>query len=52
MHGSFLVSGDGSAEPINRIAFGTSGEIPSPSNTEITEPFIKEVICFAYPAAG
>jgi hypothetical protein len=47
-----LASGDGSGKPINRIAFGTNGAVPSPSNTVITSPFIKAVTGFSYPASG
>jgi hypothetical protein len=47
-----LVAGDGSGKPINRIAFGTNGAAPSPSNTVITSPFTKAVTGFSYPAAG
>jgi hypothetical protein len=47
-----LVAGDGSGKPINRIAFGTNGDAPSPSNTAITSPFTKAVTGFSYPAAG
>jgi hypothetical protein len=47
-----LVAGDTSGKSINRIAFGTNGAAPSPSNTAITSPFTKAVTGFSYPAAG
>jgi hypothetical protein len=47
-----LVAGDGSGKPINRIAFGTNGAVPSPSNTTITAAFTKAVTGVTYPAVG
>ena len=45
-----LVSGDSAGRRIHRIAFGTSGNQAQVGDTEITEPFIKEVDSVDYPS--
>jgi hypothetical protein len=47
-----LLAGEGEGKRIARIAFGTSGNIPTPDDTEITGPFIKAILAFSYPALG
>jgi hypothetical protein len=47
-----LLAGDGAGKQITKIAFGISGNIPTPDDTEITSPFIKAVSAFSYPAPG
>jgi hypothetical protein len=45
-----LITGGGNGVYINRIAFGTSGNIPVPPDGEITAPFIKAIDGVSYPA--
>ena len=45
-----LITGGGNGAYINRIAFGTSGNLPVPHDAEITAPFIKAVDGVSYPA--
>jgi hypothetical protein len=47
-----LVAGDAAGRNIGRIAVGTSGNMPTVTDTEITAPFIKAVDGFDYPANG
>lgn len=47
-----LVGGDGSAKVIEKIGFGTNGNGPTPSDTDLTSPYFKAVSGHAYPAAG
>jgi hypothetical protein len=45
-----LIAGAGTGKNINRIAFGTSGNIPVVGDTAITSPYIKTVGSIDYPA--
>ena len=47
-----LISGNGNGVYINRIAFGTNGDIPVPSDTGVTAPVIKTIDQVSYPAAN
>ena len=47
-----LIAGDVSGRSINRIAVGTNSDVPTALDTEITDPFFKEVDGFEYPADG
>jgi hypothetical protein len=47
-----LISGAGEGKQIARIAFGTSGNIPTPDDTAITNPFIKPILSASYPETG
>jgi hypothetical protein len=47
-----LLAGDGEGKSIKKIAFGTSGNIPTPDDTAIADPFIKPLSAFSYPAPG
>jgi hypothetical protein len=47
-----LLAGEGAGKHISKIAFGTSGNIPTPDDTEIVSPFIKAISAFSYPATG
>jgi hypothetical protein len=42
----------GAGKKINRIAFGTNGNIPVPGDTSITSPFTKSFDCISYPAGN
>lgn len=44
-----LVAGQGTGKSINRIAFGTSLNVPTPNDTAIISAFIKPVSGFLYP---
>jgi hypothetical protein len=37
---------------IARIAFGTSGDVPTPEDTEITGPFVKPLSGVSFPETG
>jgi hypothetical protein len=45
-----LLGGNGSGKNINRIAFGTNGNIPVAEDTAITSPHIKPISTISYPA--
>jgi hypothetical protein len=47
-----LIAGAGSGKHIAKIAFGTSGNIPTPDDAEITSPFIKPLSGVSYPGEG
>jgi hypothetical protein len=47
-----LVAGDTASRSINRIAVGTSGNVPTVTDTEITGAFVKPVTGFVYPENG
>jgi hypothetical protein len=47
-----LITGNGSGKNINRIAFGTNGNIPVPNDTAITSPFTKTFDRITYPASN
>jgi len=47
-----LLAGDMANKYISKIAFGTSGNIPTPDDTAITSPFIKNISGVGYPALG
>jgi len=47
-----LIAGDALDRSINRIAVGTNGNVPTVSDTEITNSFIKPVEGFEYPENG
>jgi hypothetical protein len=49
---ALLIAGAGSGKHIAKIAFGTSGNIPTPDDTEITSPFIKSISEVTYPSDG
>jgi hypothetical protein len=45
-----LVAGAGTGKNINRIAFGTNGNIPVAGDTAITSPYTKNISSISYPA--
>lgn len=47
-----LIAGEGEEKHIAKIAFGTNGNIPTPSDTAITDPFVKELAGVSYPVLG
>jgi hypothetical protein len=47
-----LVAGDAADRHIAAIALGTNGPPPDPGDTDITEPFVKEIESVEYPAPG
>ena len=48
-----LLIGETEGRNINRIAFGTNGIEPEPSDTAITDPFIKNIgVIFTLPKSG
>jgi hypothetical protein len=47
-----LLGGDGNGKHVSKIAFGISGNIPTPDDTEIKSPFVKNVSGVGYPALG
>jgi hypothetical protein len=47
-----LVAGEVSGRDIASIAFGTSGTTPDPSDTSITNQYIKPILSFSYPENG
>jgi len=47
-----LIAGSGSGKHIAKIAFGTNGNIPTPDDTEITAPFVKNLSGVTYPVLG
>jgi hypothetical protein len=47
-----FVAGDTGAKKITAIALGTGGTPASPGDTEISEPFIKNIISVDYPSNG
>jgi len=47
-----LIAGAGSGKHIAKIAFGTNGNIPTPDDTAITAPFIKNLSGVTYPVLG
>jgi hypothetical protein len=47
-----LIAGDFTERNITKIAFGTSGNEPTVTDTSITNAFTKDVAGFTYPAMG
>jgi hypothetical protein len=47
-----LLAGDIATKHISKIAFGISGNIPTPDDTEIASPFVKNIAAVGYPALG
>jgi len=47
-----LIAGDVAARSIDRIAVGTSGNVPTAADTQITGAFVKPVEGFEYPENG
>ncbi|MDR2516222.1 MAG: hypothetical protein LBC88_02440 [Spirochaetaceae bacterium] len=47
-----LVAGNAAGKSINRIAFGTSGSVPTPDDTAITGPFVKPFSGVSFPDTG
>jgi len=47
-----LIAGDVENRSINRIAVGTSGNVPAVADAAITGAFVKPVTSFAYPENG
>jgi hypothetical protein len=47
-----LVAGDFTGRDIKKIAFGTNGTVPTVADTQITNPFSKNVTGFSYPEDG
>jgi hypothetical protein len=45
-----LIAGNGNGKNINRIAFGTNGNIPVVSDTSIVSPYTKNISSISYPA--
>jgi hypothetical protein len=44
-----LIAGQAAGKNINRIAFGTNGNLPTPNDTAIASPFIKTISGISYP---
>jgi hypothetical protein len=47
-----LLAGDGAGKHVSKIAFGTSGNIPTPDDTAVALPFVKNISGVGYPALG
>ena len=47
-----LVAGNVAGKSIDRIAFGTSGNVPTPDGTAIADPFVKPLTGVVFPATG
>jgi len=47
-----LLAGDMQGKHISKIAFGTSGNIPTPDDTEIVSSFVRNISAVGYPALG
>jgi len=47
-----MIAGNVTGRSVNRIAFGTNGTDPDAADTAITQPFIRAVKGFSYPAMG
>jgi hypothetical protein len=47
-----LIAGDFTGKNLKKIAFGTNGNPPLLENTEITNPFIKDLTGYSFPADG
>jgi hypothetical protein len=47
-----LIAGSGNGVYINRIVFGTNGNIPVPHDTAITAPFVKTFDLVSFPGAN
>jgi hypothetical protein len=47
-----FVAGNAAGRRIKAIALGTDGTPPSPGDTGITAPFVKDIINFEYPDNG
>lgn len=47
-----LIAGNGAGKSITQIAFGTNGDVPTPDDTAITQPFAKGVTAVSYPETG
>jgi hypothetical protein len=47
-----FIAGDGIGNTVSQIAFGTSGSVPTPDNTEITGAYMKNLRGHSYPQLG
>lgn len=47
-----LIAGDGAGKVITKIGVGTDSNGPTPADTALTSPFIKNLQGHEYPAAG
>jgi len=47
-----LIAGDGTGKTITKIGFGTNGNGPTPDDTSLTNPFIKQLSSRSYPQTG
>lgn len=47
-----LIGGDTESKMITKVAFGTSGIEPDPSNTSITDAYVKKIDSVSYPQSG
>nr|BDD46277.1 hypothetical protein 6 [Pseudomonadaceae bacterium] len=47
-----LIAGEGAGKVITRIGVGTSAAGPTPDDTALTAPYIKNLQGFEYPAPG
>jgi len=47
-----LLAGDANGKHISKIGFGTSGNIPTPDDTELAAPFIKQISSVEHPSLG
>jgi hypothetical protein len=45
-----LLAGNFTDRNISKIAFGTSGNVPAPGNTEIQNPFVKPLGTVSFPS--
>ena len=47
-----LIAGNVDGKSVTHIAFGTSGNVPTPDDTEIANPFTKPVTAISFPETG
>jgi hypothetical protein len=47
-----LIAGNVAGKSIDRIAFGTSGSVPTPDDTAIAGPFVKPLSGVSFPDTG
>jgi len=47
-----LLGGDANGKHVSKIAFGTSGNIPTPDDTALASPFVKNISGVGYPSLG
>jgi hypothetical protein len=47
-----LLAGELTGKQVSKISFGTSGAAPALTDTQIANPYTKNLLGFTYPAAG